>query len=147
MIRGTTAQFRFNLPYEFDNVEKVRVVFWQPDNSAANIVKEKDRGGCGRCDGYPKALLVTLTPNETWLFSEKSKAYVQLRGRCNEGDCFGTLPEPITVYPMHDDVSFDLDTDFIIPGACDCGYVHLDGNVITSEDDENIIMFDGQSIT
>lgn len=32
MIRGTTAQFKFNMPYEFDDLCIIEVTFWQPNN-------------------------------------------------------------------------------------------------------------------
>lgn len=33
MIRGTTAQFTFNMPYEFDKLCIIEATFWQPGNS------------------------------------------------------------------------------------------------------------------
>lgn len=102
MIRGTTQQFKFKLPYKAADVEKFVVVFTQPDNTRASeygplpIRKES----VITSDEDPYEVSVTLLESETLRFSADHKAYVQLRGKTKvEGQIFASMPEPISVYP------------------------------------------------
>ena len=130
MVRGTTAQFKFKLPYDFSELAVVKIMFWQPGNYGPNetrplpIVKVLQQ--CNRCEN-PREISVTLTEEETLRFSEKSKAYVQLRARNSEDNAFATKQEEITVYPVYEDVTLDED---LIPTPGFDGIVILDGHYI-----------------
>ena len=127
MTRGTTSQFKFSLPYEFNQLETVKVVFWQPGNKGTTeqplpIYKLKD--SC--IEGInPKELSVTLVPWETIAFSDESKAYVQLSATTKEGSRFASKQKVITVYPIYD--AFD---DGFAPPSDNDGFSILDGGVI-----------------
>ena len=127
MIRGTTAQFKFKLPYAKEELEWVTIKFWQNNNpnKYLPIIKNLDH-----CDEFtPKELCVSLIPEETTLFVDKYKAYTQLRAQANDGTVFGSRPILITVYPMPDDI---INEDIILPLQPDDGetWIILDGENI-----------------
>lgn len=130
MVRGTTAQFKFKLPYDFAELAVVKIVFWQPGNSGIDetrplpIVKVLDQ--CNACEN-PKELSVVLTEEETLRFSEKTKAYVQLKARNHEDNVFATKQEDITIYPVYDDTILD---ENLIPTPGYDGIIILDGHYI-----------------
>lgn len=131
MIRGTTAQFNFKLPYKFSELETVQITFWQSNNSGPNqnrplpIVKVLSQ--CQPTDD-PKELRVTLTQEETLRFSDKYKAYTQLRAMGPESQSFASKATMITVYPIYgDDILNDIITP--TPSAPD-GQIVLDGGII-----------------
>lgn len=130
MVRGTTAQFKFKLPYDYTELEVVKIMFWQPGNHGPSetrplpIVKVLQQ--CKRCEN-PREISVILTEEETLRFSEKTKAYVQLRARNNEDNAFATKQEEITVYPVYEDVTLD---ESLIPTPGFDGIVILDGHYI-----------------
>lgn len=106
MIRGTTAQFKFKMPYEYDEVTTIKIIFWQPGNpgpsSDRKLPIEKTRDHCEKTTVSTECS-VKLTQEETLRFSEKTKAFVQLRAMAKDGTVFATKQEPITVYPLYDD--------------------------------------------
>ena len=141
MTRGTTAQFRFTLPYSKYDVDKVEVVLWQPNNSGLNEefplpIKKNyvqnianngsviTSGPWNWVDDY--TLSVKIWEPETLTFSDKYKARVQLRGSAN-GLTFASPQEYITVYPIHGD---DLMGDNIVPTPELEGWTVLDGEKI-----------------
>lgn len=135
MIRGTTAQFKFQLPYNISDLDVVKITFWQnnyygPDTTRPlPIVKVLSQ--CSETN-VPNELLVFLNKEETLRFLDDRKAYVQIQGKTKEGSAFASKQEMITVYPVYDDSI--LDDDIIpspSPGPGDDGYIVLDGSVIT----------------
>lgn len=105
MIRGTTAEFKFNLPCEFNDLNYVKITFWQLDNagtvsSPLPIIKYKNSCSYGV---DPKELHVSLTQEETLRFSDQTKMFVQLRASANDGTVFASKQERFTVYPIYDD--------------------------------------------
>lgn len=106
MIRGTTAQFKFKLPYNYSDLVSVQITFWQPENNGSSadrplpIIKYLNQ--CQRTNS-PKELKVTLTQEETLRFSVKRKAYVQLRALGPENQSFASKKEMLTVYPIQGD--------------------------------------------
>lgn len=109
MIRGTTAQFKFKLPYKIYELNWATIKFWQPGNSGTldaplPITKRKD--DCSATDN-PNELCVSLTASETLRFSDKIKARVQLRAEANDGTTFASRESLITVYPISDDIVTD----------------------------------------
>ena len=82
MIRGTNAQFKFVLPYKYDEVEKLRIVFWQTDNNGPSrdrslpIVKTLEY--CRQTD-QPNEISVTLSQivqKASQLIKGKGKFYI-----------------------------------------------------------------------
>lgn len=136
MIRGTTAQFKFKLPYNFAELETAQVIFWQSNNNgpAKNrplpIVKVLSQ--CQETDD-PKELCVTLTQEETLRFSDKYRAYTQLRAMGPESQSFASKATMITVYPIYGD---DILGEDPVPTPTEPDRrVILDGGAIGSGDD------------
>lgn len=130
MIRGTNAQFKFQLPYKFSELERVKITFWQPDNNGPAIDRPlpiiKVLGQCSPSN-IPNELYVTLNQEETLRFADDRKAYVQLRASTIEGIPIASLKQSITVYPVYDDSILD---DEILPTPDYEGLVFLDGSTI-----------------
>lgn len=132
MIRGTTAQFKFLLPYDRDDVAEATIVFWQDGNNGTishPLPIYKSLVDCVTKNN-PREIYVTLEKDETLRFSEKRKAYVQLTASTVEGTDFGSRKQLITVYPVYDDSILD---DDIIPtpgGDGENGWIILDGKPI-----------------
>ena len=128
MIRGTTAQFKFKLPYTLDDLQWVIMQFWQPENNGSStaplpIIKKKEKP---ELSGDSKELLVSLTCEQTLRFTDKLKARVQLRAQHINGTVFASHQELVTVYPLPD----DLVNEPILPGEDEDGWVVLDGEAI-----------------
>lgn len=130
MIRGTNAEFRFTLPYLFEDLDIVRITFWQDGNDGPSIsrplpitkVLEQCRQGSN-----PNELSVTLNAEETLRFTDKRKAKVQLRAGSVLGVSIASPIQLITVYPVYDDSLLDTD---ILPPPDENGWVYLDGSTI-----------------
>lgn len=125
MIRGTTAQFKFKLPYRADELDLVTITFWQPNSNDPYLPIRKVRDQCSVPEEDSYCLCVSLTPAETMRFSDQFKARVQLRAERN-GTFFASRQELITVYPINDE---NIDTEFPEPDKE--GWVILDGEKIT----------------
>jgi hypothetical protein len=129
VIRGTTAQFKFTLPYNFSDLDIVKITFWQdnysgPDSSRPlPIVKILEQ--CSQSN-RPDELLVFLDGEETLRFLDDRKAYTQLQARTIDGIVFGSKKTPIAVYPVKDDSMLD---DNIVPTPTpgDDDFIILDG--------------------
>lgn len=127
MIRGTTAQFKFKLPYTLDELNNVTIKFWQPGNPSDSLPIYKYKQNCAERVG--KEVYVSLRPYETALFSDKYKAKLQLSAQPYIGSQFGCKEQLITVYPMPDDIIIDDPTsDPDIP--IENGWIILDGKAI-----------------
>lgn len=130
MIRGTNAQFKFQLPYRASEVNTVKIVFWQSGNNGPSlsrplpIVKVLDQ--C-KYDASSKEITVTLSQEETLRFSDDRKAYVQLRGTTTDGIPFGSKQSTILVYPVYDDTILGEE---MLPTPDYDGWVVLDGSNI-----------------
>ena len=129
MVRGTTAQFKFILPYDYSEISSVKITFWQPGNNGIDETRPlpivKVLSQCSRTS-VPNELSVTLTEEETLRFSDKRKAYTQLKAQSSEGNIFASKQEVITVYPICDDSMLN-DPDDILPTPSDDGWTILDG--------------------
>ena len=127
MVRGTTAQFQFKLPYNYSDLALAKIIFWQPGNDGPSeerplpIIKVLQQ--CST-SGNPDEIFVTLSEEETLRFSEKTKAYVQLQAKCIDGNTFASKKKIITVYPVYDDVILG---DEVLPTPTNDGWVILDG--------------------
>lgn len=128
MIRGTTAQFKFKMPYMFSELEWVNIVFWQANNQRAQIKKAKN--DCRTTESLNE-IVISLTAEETMFFSDKYKAKTQLKARhAATGAIFGTKPQTFSVYPMADNVDNIVDDGTATPPTDTDGWVILDGGVI-----------------
>lgn len=129
MIRGTTACFKFKLPYAAELVSSVKIVFWQDNNNGPSesrplpITKIKTQ--CFWETGA-KEISVNLSPEETLRFSDQRKGYVQLTGTVN-GTKFASHQEMFTVYPVRDE---DVSDGDILPTPGNDGVIILDGGHI-----------------
>lgn len=137
MIRGTTAQFKFKLPYTKSELIWLTIQFWQPNNMNPLLPITKNLEHCDAVDGSTE-LYVSLTAEETMRFSEKYKARVQLRSQANDGTVFGCPPKLISVYPMRDDIIDNPELppdndDPILPPANADGWIIFDGETIISK--------------
>ena len=129
MIRGTTAQFKFKLPYPKEELLWATIKFWQNDNTNPYLPITKKLEHCDSPDDSNE-LYVSLTPDETIRFSEKRKAKVQMRAQhASSGAIFGNHVQLITVYPMNDDI---LDEDPTMPAENEDGWIILDGETIAN---------------
>lgn len=128
MIRGTTAQFKFKLPYSFDELANITIKFWQPGNPSNSLPLFKYKNNCE--ERTQNEIYVSLRPSETAMFSDKYKAKVQLRATPSAGSPFGSKEYLVTVYPMPDDIIIDDPT--IEPEPPVDGWVILDGDTIIS---------------
>ena len=132
MIRGTTAQFKFDLPYRVADVTTVKISFWQENYSGPDktrplpIVKVLEQ--CSQTT-RPDELLVFLNKEETLRFITDRKAYVQLHGKTKDGTAFGSKKKTITVYPVYDDSILDDDVD-PTPTPGDNGLIVFDGSTV-----------------
>lgn len=124
MIKGTTAQFKFKLPYTKSELEFVKIKFWQPSNLNNFTPITKELSDCSATEGS-KELCVSLTAEETLRFSDKYKARTQLRAMTKDGTVFASRQQLITVYPLQDDLSEDI----TVPSN-DEGWVILDGETV-----------------
>ena len=128
MIRGTTTEFIFELPYAFSELQLVKIVFWQEDNDGPSSDRplpiKKYLSHCNPTDN-PNELYVTLNQEETLRFTDQRKGYVQFRALNLDGKYFGSKEVMFTVYPTCDE-----SMDIIVPPA----------------DEEEIIIFDGGTI-
>lgn len=137
MIRGTTAQFAFDIPYDFSELEYVNIFFWQEDyygpseSRALPIKLHYDANNADTDLEYLKwttdnrRIVVTLIPEQTARFTCEKKAIVQLSATTKSGIRFASDQQIKTVYPIHDDCEFS-DKDVVKPPEID-GYIILDG--------------------
>ena len=127
MIRGTSQEFRFKLPYAYNTVNELCAIFGQDNYQGPTqyrplpIVKIKDQGR--RVDAYHWS--VTLNSEETLRFSNKRKAKVRLIGKTKSGASFATKESLINVYG---DNSI------------------LDGDILLTPTDQGLVILDGQPI-
>ena len=130
MIRGTTAQFKFKMPYTKDELMWLTIKFWQPNNQSDLLPITKIKDDCVTTDN-PKEILVSLTAEETSRFLDKYKAKMQLRAQNTlTGTVFGTKPRLVTVYPMLDNL---IEEDPMIPIDTGDRWIIIDGGNIIEE--------------
>ena len=129
MIRGTTAQFKFKLPYALEDIKNIIIKFWQPGNPSDSLPIYKYKTNCA--ESVETEVYVSLRPSETALFSDKYKAKLQLMAQPNIGAPFGSKERLITVYPMPDDIIIDDPT--IDPSTpTDGDWIILDGDTVVN---------------
>ena len=105
MIRGTTQQFRFELPYHYSELVNLKIAFWQEDNQGTGdyklpIIKSIENDDKIDISDDGNAVYVTLNVKETLAFECDKKAYVQLWAT-TQTNAFGSHAKQFTVYPMN----------------------------------------------
>lgn len=129
MIRGTSQEFRCKLPCAYEELETVKVVFWQENYNGPvgyrplPIVKVLAQ--CAKVGA--NVLSITLNQEETLRFTEKRKAKAQLRALTKSGVPIATKERLIKVYPVYDDSI-------------------LGGDIAPTPTYEDLIILDGQPI-
>lgn len=126
MIRGTTAQFKFKLPYTKKDIIWATIKFWQTNNPNESLPITRRLADCIAPDDSTE-LCVSLTGEETLRFLDKYKAKMQLRAQHANGTVFGSKIKLITVYPMLDDI---IEEDPTLPAVDEDGWIILDGEVV-----------------
>lgn len=130
MIRGTNAQFKFKLPYNYSEIASVKIIFWQDGNdgpsSARPLPIVKILGQCNKTE-IDNELSVTLNQEETLRFADDRKAYVQLRATTTDDIPIASKKHMITVYPVYDDSILGED---LLPTPSYDGWIYLDGSTI-----------------
>ena len=130
MVRGTTAQFIFKLPYPKAELSWATIKFWQNHNPSELLPIVKRLEHCTTPDDQER-LCISLTAEETSRFSARYKAQVQLRAQhATSGAVFGSREQQVTVYPMPDDV---IEGDPTLPGENEEGWIILDGQPVVDE--------------
>lgn len=125
MIRGTTAQFKFKLPYhQADQLDWITIKFWQKENTTSVI---KTKSECSTTDN-PNEICVSLSPDQTAKFSEKYKGRVQLMAQPKDGAQFGSRQQLFTVYP-NELISNDPTPEPDVPPT-EGGWIILDGEAV-----------------
>lgn len=143
MIRGTSEQFQFKIPYKYEDVQFVEIVFWQDDvigTVDSPFPIKKYLSACDDTSGT-NILSLTLQPNETARFTDKKKAFIYLTGRTLEGSVFSNRKYTITVYPMYGSELFEPSN----PPGTDDGWRIVDGGHIV-EDYNGTMILDGGAI-
>lgn len=129
MIQGTNAKFTFDLPCSYNSLKNAKVIFWQDDNDGPSSDRplpiSKILQQCNQGD-KSNQLVVTLSPEETFRFSDAHKAYVQLTAMSQNDDAIVSHKKVITVYPVHN----YLMEDNLLPTPTYDGWVYLDGETI-----------------
>ena len=132
MIRGTTAQFKFKLPYNVSEIGLIKITFWQENYNGPDATRPlpivKTLKQCNYCDS-PNEVTVKLNKEETLRFSDERKAYVQIQGKTIDRVAFAGKKSEIMVYPIYDDSILD---DEIVPTPTPLpdDVVILDGSTI-----------------
>ena len=130
MIRGTTAQFKFKLPYSYCELEWITIKFWQPGNPSERLPITKTKTNCSTTDD-PTELCVSLSATETAIFSDKYKGKVQLRAQPFANGSFGSTQQTFTVYPMHDGIiDEDIPEEPDTPPVAREEWIVLDGGTV-----------------
>lgn len=154
MIRGTTTPFKIEVPYDTNTISAIYAIFYQKhwkgteDTGRLPIEKyykaswvEQEDGSMKldetHNDGFTfsetnsKEIQTVLSENETLRFSDKEKAYMQIKIQFefDEGASRvirASLPQKITVYPVL------KDTQIGIPDASetDGGFYIFDAGTI-----------------
>ena len=144
MIRGTTAQFKFKLPYNKEEILLAEAKFWQSGNDKGlnsdyplpitRAYKKPDEGEEVGVSPWTwiddHTLVIRLGQQETLTFSDRYKARVQIRIRTASGAVFASTPQIFSVYssgwtePLGDDID--------LPESGD-EWVVFDGHTIRQE--------------
>lgn len=127
MIRGTTATFKFQLPYLFDDLAGGEAVFWQEE---IKLVIKKGFENCYKGNAANE-LCVDLCPEETIVFSDAYKAKAQFKGDLTPdgSKSFASKECLVTVHPIYKGCNIE-DWEIFTPNARE---IIFDGGEIGGE--------------
>lgn len=95
MIQGTTPTHKFHLPFNADNIKKVRISYEQ--NGKIVLTKEmKD------CEQDGECLMTTLTQEETLKFDANVNVRIQLHVLNGNDNAIASKPISVPVYVLLD---------------------------------------------
>ena len=103
MIRGACEQYRFKIPYTFDQIDKIRITFKQKHTNGTIVEIVKTKADCVVIGDKTNVVYTKLTQEETLEFTEDRKAYVQWRALTKDDIPFSSRIKQITVYPTLDE--------------------------------------------
>ena len=78
MIRGTTPQHTFTIPFDVSLAKEVMIIYAQNDVEVFRKTTED-------CQMYGKTISVTLTQEDTLLLNHKHNVQIQVRLLTNDG--------------------------------------------------------------
>ena len=90
MIQGTTPKHTFNIPFDTSMIDKVRILYAQNDNLV--VVKTKED-----CEITDKAIITTLTQEDTFKFDKNTDVEIQIRILTKGGDAPASIPIKVGV--------------------------------------------------
>lgn len=99
MIRGACEQFKFKIPYTFDQLKSVEITFKQKQNDGNVLIITKTLNDCIATHEKSNVVYTKLTQEETLQFATDTKAEVQWRALTTDNFPFSSLIKKITVYP------------------------------------------------
>lgn len=86
IIRGTNPDHEFELPYQLELIDSVRVIYGQGNKSIFKKIWNKNNSDkentCRLTNGK---IVVPLTQEETYLASPSKPLYIEIRIRLNNG--------------------------------------------------------------
>jgi hypothetical protein len=88
LIRGTTPLHIFTLPFDTEQIDKVRIIYAQDDR----VIFTKEQ--C-KCEG--KVVSVKLTQEETLKFDCRKKVQIQMRILTKDGDALVSAIRSVVV--------------------------------------------------
>ena len=99
LIRGACEQFKFKIPYTFDQLVKIEITFKQKKHDGSILVFTKNIKDCAVMHAKSKIVYTKLTQEETLRFISEAKATVQWRAVTKSGFAFSSPIKKLTVYP------------------------------------------------
>lgn len=99
LIRGACEQFKFKIPYTFEQLDKIEITFQQKKNDGSVLTIIKTKTDCTATHAKSQTVYTKLTQEETLQFATDTKAEVQWRALTTDGFPFSSRIKKITVYP------------------------------------------------
>ena len=96
MMRGTTPTHTFNIPFDVENVEEVKVIYMQGD-------KQVMCKGTAECNMSGNTISVKLTQEETFLFDSEKHCKIQIRVLTKDGTALASNIYTVNVRECLDD--------------------------------------------
>ena len=93
MIQGTTPTHKFNIPFNTEGIERVRIVYEQ----AGDVVLTKENEGCTMSGN---TLIVRLTQEETLLFKSNVSTRIQVHLRTKSGEAYASTLMRVSVFEL-----------------------------------------------
>jgi hypothetical protein len=98
MIQGTTPTHKFNLPFNTDSIERVRIVYEQ----AGDVVLTKENEECTLSGN---TVLVRMSQEDTLKFKSNVNTRIQVHLRTKSGEAYASNLMRVSVYELlHEEV-------------------------------------------